>query len=258
MIKKELGLITPSKILEHAHSTVLRSNSPGNMKTLRTSAGKSILKSSAGINHTKQPLRKKPSFQRVNSCLRDTLSIIRTNKEKLNEFFIKKNSDISLLEGRIISNKREMVNYQKKMHYIKGEMQEIRQTQVEHYLSLIEEGSDSRNQGLSWIIKAIWYLGFDVDMQRLPSFLDNISVRYLFNTAKLEISVEEILKELREKRNGKDDGWLFNTNQLSNTPQLKNTPLKSINEETEKSQSPKKPKDYTSLSTVYLYLYIYI
>ena len=50
-----------------------------------------------------------------------------------------------------------------------------------------------RKDGLTWIIKAIWNLGFDVITSYLPNFLDESSINYLF-----EYTIREIeLKKLR-------------------------------------------------------------
>ena len=44
-----------------------------------------------------------------------------------------------------------------------------------YYHNLLYEGLDVRQEGLCWIIKAIWQIGANVQLTYLPTFLDNSS-----------------------------------------------------------------------------------
>ncbi len=80
-----------------------------------------------------------------------------------------------------------------------------------HYQKLLYEGSDVRQEGLIWIIKAIWNLGKNVPMEFFPTFLDFEAIDYLFTIAhktielsstKNEISKikQKLHKELKERK----------------------------------------------------------
>ena len=204
-----------------------------------------------------RPTMQKNSKKSVTRNLHDKLIILKNNKDKLTEFFANKYSQISVIEQRMLKNTGIVGKYRYKIHNIKNEMQEIRHHQVAHYLNLIEDGTETRNQGLSWIIKTIWYLGFDVDMRRLPAFLDNLSVKYLFAIAKLEITVEEMIKELKIHRYGKDDEWLLSDKPFSpdTNPPIVLNPVLSTNRR-EALLSPQ-TRCQTSLSTVLYIIYTY-
>ena len=68
---------------------------------------------------------------------------------------------------------------------------------VEHlylyYLDILKEGNDTRNEGLSWIVKEIFYLGKNALISYFPKYLDDISIQYIINQAKLNILMENII-----------------------------------------------------------------
>lgn len=49
-----------------------------------------------------------------------------------------------------------------------------------NYHNYLTQGIDTRREGLSWMIKAIWKLGRDVILTELPKFLDEGLIKYLF------------------------------------------------------------------------------
>ena len=67
-----------------------------------------------------------------------------------------------------------------------------------HYHCLLKDGRDTRNEGLSWIIKEIFALGKKVILSYLPDFLDPKSVEFLFNYSKLSLELEETDKEINK------------------------------------------------------------
>ena len=73
-----------------------------------------------------------------------------------------------------------------------------------YHLNLYE-GLNFRSDGLSTLIRSIWNLGVNVDINYMPSYLDNYSIDYLFDKTKrlIEISkmrqiIEDNEKELEE------------------------------------------------------------
>ncbi len=51
---------------------------------------------------------------------------------------------------------------------------------LHHYHRILNEGKDTRGQGLSWIIKSIFQLDSNVIFSHLPKFLDEQAVKFLF------------------------------------------------------------------------------
>jgi hypothetical protein len=75
----------------------------------------------------------------------------------------------------------ELQQIKEKKHKYKFELASIKNDLIVHYHRLLHDGTDTRNEGLTWIIKAIWSLGFNILMSYLPKFLDEEGILYLFN-----------------------------------------------------------------------------
>ena len=69
-----------------------------------------------------------------------------------------------------------------------------------HYLKLLKSGSDTRSEGLSWIIKEIFALNKNVLMSYLPNFLDEECVKFIFKQANISIRLNEFDKEIHKKQ----------------------------------------------------------
>lgn len=85
---------------------------------------------------------------------------------------------------------------------LKNVEKNIKQKLMNHYKELLYNGKEIRNEGLAWIIKAIWKLGENVPMSFMPTFLDFNGIKYLFNMACLSIELESKKKfiiELKSK-----------------------------------------------------------
>lgn len=94
----------------------------------------------------------------------------------------KKRSTRNELETRL-ADKKEQLSQKKKLLLL-------------HYHKLLLEGRDTRNDGLSWIVKAIWNLGKNVIPAFLPRFFDPELIKFLFAYTKDLLKYEEIKKEI--------------------------------------------------------------
>ena len=56
---------------------------------------------------------------------------------------------------------------------------------------------DIRNEGLVWIIKAIWNLGENIIMSFFPNYLDQYSIDFLFNVAHKSYEISKIKEEVK-------------------------------------------------------------
>ena len=66
-----------------------------------------------------------------------------------------------------------------------------------HYLSILRDGKDTRNEGLCWVIKEIFSLDKKVMLSFMPTFLDKLCVKYLFNMTYLNIEIANVEKEIK-------------------------------------------------------------
>ena len=72
---------------------------------------------------------------------------------------------------------------------------------MNHYETLLYKGEEVRNEGLIWIIKAIWNLGENVPMSFIPPFLDFHSIEFLFQYAHKSIELDNVKKILNDMKN---------------------------------------------------------
>ena len=67
------------------------------------------------------------------------------------------------------------------MEKLKARIAPKKKELLNHYQKLLKEGKDHRLSGLSWIIKKIWQLHENVNVNYMPVFLEPKSVEYLLN-----------------------------------------------------------------------------
>ena len=76
-----------------------------------------------------------------------------------------------------------------------------------HYLNILKEGKDTRNEGLSWIIREIFHLDKKVIISFFPKFLDKSCIHYLFNITHINMEITETEKQIKIcKKDFKDKG----------------------------------------------------
>ena len=110
-------------------------------------------------------------------------------KDDLNSFIDKAQSKIGILTDEI-----------SKFKYL---FNELKNTQVEYYLEKLKIGTDTRHEGLSWIVKELIELKAKIDPNLFPKFLDEEQINYIINIAKLGFENNQlkiILKLLRDKK----------------------------------------------------------
>jgi hypothetical protein len=63
---------------------------------------------------------------------------------------------------------------------IKIEVTKVKNALIAHYHKILNEGRDTRQEGLVWVLKEILLLGSNVMLSYLPNFLDEKCISYLF------------------------------------------------------------------------------
>lgn len=71
---------------------------------------------------------------------------------------------------------------------------------LDHYHKILYEGLDARQEGLMWVIKAIWNLGENVKLSFFPTFLDPISIDYLFTIAHKNVEISQLKCEIEKNK----------------------------------------------------------
>lgn len=85
---------------------------------------------------------------------------------------------------------------EKEIKQINDELINLKNALCNHYHKLLKEGKDTRSEGLVWIIKEMLLLGVNIQMSKLPTFLDENLINYLFKFA----IIDSELKKLNDKK----------------------------------------------------------
>ena len=127
-----------------------------------------------------------------------------------NMYQLKKEQDYQkkLTYDKLNTLKRRLSNINSPLIKLNQEIFEIKKQQsivihklMAHYEALLYKGEEVRNEGLIWIIKAIWNLGENVPMSFIPPFLDFQSIEFLFQYAHKSIELDNVKKILNELKN---------------------------------------------------------
>ena len=104
--------------------------------------------------------------------------------------------------------KEELSKIDEPLKQINNELNELKKKEREviqklmiHYETLLYKGEEVRNEGLIWIIKAMWNLGENVPMSFIPPFLDFQCIEFLFQYAHKSIELDNTKKILNELKN---------------------------------------------------------
>ena len=80
----------------------------------------------------------------------------------------------------------------------KANIYQIRQQLLNIYHINLYEGLNFRAEGLATIIRSIWNLGVNVDINYMPSYLDNLCIDYLFDRTKRLIKISKMRQIIDE------------------------------------------------------------
>ena len=148
------------------------------------------------------------SFNRIR---KRTLSSNREFQEKF-DLFMKREEHLAKqkekeIEKDIINTKENKKNVAKKLKVINNNLKDLHKIRTffltklyEHYLNVLKEGSDTRNEGLSWIIREIFALDKKVMLSFMPKFLDKLCIKYIFNMTHLNIKITEVENEIKKTK----------------------------------------------------------
>ena len=157
----------------------------------------------------KTPLAKKKSHNKLNKIIARRSSVSkninfeieakmivkkyqRDEKEKKIKFKVDNDEkQLETLNKQFVELKEKYNNQKKKVYDLKSELINI-------YHTTLFEGLDFRGEGLVRIILNIWNLGENIDMNFIPSYLDNKSIEYLFKKARQIVEMDKMKKNVKE------------------------------------------------------------
>ena len=110
----------------------------------------------------------------------DNISILQQESEEINKDCLMLCKKRGIMKGKIEN--------------IKYEIEKIKSDLSIYFHNILFQGTDSRNEGLSWIIKKLWELGIIVNKNFMPRFIDCDSINYLISISKKEVFLNELLE----------------------------------------------------------------
>ena len=101
-------------------------------------------------------------------------------------------------------NKKNVVRQLKGLNYNLKDLHKIRnfflEKLYEHFLIILRDGKDTRNEGLSWVIREIFALDKKVMLSYMPTFLDKCCIKYIFNMTYLNIKITEVENKIKKTK----------------------------------------------------------
>ena len=175
-----------------------------------------------------------------------------SKSEKINKIKQEMKLKIKELEEKKLSLLDKIDVCENELKKFKESHLNLKEELLVHYHTLLSEGKDTRKEGLSWIILAIWNLKSNVLLSYLPKFLDQSIILFLFEYSSLlkkikdtEKKIQELalkLKEHKENLNLKNSA-INNENNIKNIMNEKND-VKNKNEiNNNKDKEDKKEKE---------------
>ena len=134
---------------------------------------------------------------------------VKAFRAQINNFLIKNkeknNIEAQKLENEINDQKinkqliiEDLNNINKKLKIIHINQKNIIDKLYIHYLTILKDGKDTREEGLAWVISEILNLGKKVMMSFFPKYLDEKCILYLFEMAHLLIKSKNLEKKFYE------------------------------------------------------------
>ena len=80
---------------------------------------------------------------------------------------------------------------------------ELKGQQVEYYLEKLKKGEDTRNEGLSWIVKKLIELDIKIESNLFPRFLDQEQISYIMQISNLGFECNQLKQITKKLKDGK-------------------------------------------------------
>ena len=125
--------------------------------------------------------------------------------KKLNIFRQKREDKKKALRDTILQKEdkkfkleSELIKKRKILNKIKQDFHIVRNDLINKYHLKLYEGITIHNEGLSSIIKEIWKLDSEINTNYMPSYLDPLCIKFLFQKAKQSIEVNKLRKIIKD------------------------------------------------------------
>eukprot|EP01022_Parablepharisma_sp_SALTPOND_P013221 TRINITY_DN1748_c0_g1_i1.p3 TRINITY_DN1748_c0_g1~~TRINITY_DN1748_c0_g1_i1.p3 ORF type:complete len:477 (-),score=54.39 TRINITY_DN1748_c0_g1_i1:7589-9019(-) len=163
------------------------------------------------------------AFHKISSSTMNSLKVaelsIAQAKIKRRNMINTYNEQIAEVRKELLTKEAALQELNEKVTSIKFELARLREEQSEYYHKLLAEGMDTRQEGLSWIFKAIWSLGKNVNLSKLPIYLDEKAVEYLLEFSRKDMELDNLKEKATKlynkyKEEGEDNIEIIDQSQI--------------------------------------------
>ena len=172
-------------------------------------------------SESKKKNKKKTNLEILEEKIKKYNEYISIKEDILSEIkgYDKRFSEINEQLSKIIKNSKEKVKKcnEEGINY-RYLFQELSNEQKKYYLDILKKGKDTRNEGLTWVIKRLIELKVHLDESMFPSFLDNEQIEYLINISKLGFEKNQlklIVNTLKHRHKMNRSNSLININNFN-------------------------------------------
>ena len=164
---------------------------------------------------------------------------------------IKKQRDekVKLIELNKSKAESQLIEFEKKYNELleqckqkKSIVYKARNQLLNIYHLELYEGLSFRTDGLASLIRSIWNLGVNVDINYMPSYLDKLSIDFLFDKARRLIKISE-MRQIIEENQQEFEIWV-------------NSWKKNVNENTKDSSDEKTDENFFKTGVMDRYNYM--
>jgi len=141
--------------------------------------------------------------------------------------------NINLKIGKLKKEKSEISkrinDVEKQKEILTNRKQSVIQELYRHYLNILKTGKDTRNEGLSWVIKEIFLLGKKVLTSYFPEYLDHLGKTFLFKQAKIGLNMDVINYKINMVKQRLYEKGIFNGSTIEKNDNLNCSDIDNLN-----------------------------
>lgn len=126
---------------------------------------------------------------KFNNLDSDNVYAMAINKDRIETQLSSKKEVFNTLLTHNNELQESFSRHQKDLALLKTQLSNSSKKKVTHLVSLLRDGRDTRDYGLSWIVMALWEIGQGVNLRDFPKVLDEGSRTFIIEKAKLESSI---------------------------------------------------------------------
>ena len=125
----------------------------------------------------------------------DLAKLLSRKSQMQNELLLKEKQHaerVNEIKAQIRDDSEKAKKMDSEVAQLRLQLEAVTASQAKHYREMLAEGSDTRTEGLLWIVKRLWHLGQDVMPDMFPEFLDIGSVDCILFLSQKSFELDEI------------------------------------------------------------------